>query len=95
MAAISRSPMAERIAVLEENAGLHFLLKVDTGLSDHQLEQRCREAGVRVRTLGSYYDGPVPQWAERCLVVNYSGLTDETLDRLEENLAKGFWLFGE
>ena len=95
MAAISRSPMAERIAVLEENAGLHFLLKVDTGLSDDRLEQRCRDAGVRVRTLGSYYDGPVPQWAERCLVVNYSGLTDETMDRLEENLAKGIWLFEE
>ena len=95
LAAVAACPAAERLTVLEENAGLHFLVKVDTGLSDSQLEQRCREAGIRVRSLGSYYHGPVPRWAERCLVVNYSGLTDETLTQLEENLAKGFWFFEE
>ena len=94
MAAIIHSPIADRLSVLEENAGLHFLVKVDTQLSDEALVARCRQAGIRVRSLGSYYDGAVPQWAERCLVVNYSGLSDENVDRLEEKIGAGMERFG-
>ena len=90
MAAIAGCPMAQKLSVLEENAGLHFLIRVDTELSDEALVERCRASGIRVRSLGSYYDGPVPGWAKRCLVVNYSGLSDEAMDRLEEKLALGF-----
>ena len=86
MDAITHCPMAHRLTIHEENAGLHFLVRVDTGLSDEQLEDLCRRAGLRVQTLGRYYHGSVPEAASRCLVINYSGLTDLQLDRLEQIL---------
>ena len=81
--AISNCPLAEKFTILEENAGLHFLLRVDTDISDQTLEQMCSQKGLRVRTLGSYYHGAVPESAAHCLVVNYSSLSEEQLMRLE------------
>ena len=75
------APLQDRITILEQDAGLHFLVRTDTTIS-HRLAQ----AGIRVRTLSSYYHGPCPDSAQHCLVVNYSGLTDEQLDQLEETL---------
>ncbi len=75
-----------RLTIREEDAGLHFLVQVDTALTDGQLVERCAAAGIRVRSLGSYYHGAVPETARRCLVVNYSGLTDAQLDTLEQKL---------
>ena len=68
--------------IREENAGLHFLLMVDTQLSDKELVSRFKEAGIRVRTLSSYYSGIVPREMDKTLVINYSGLLEEELDRL-------------
>ena len=86
VAAISTCPVADRLTILEENAGLHFILKTATPLSGHTLETFCQELGIRVRTLSSYYHDTVPPHAEKCLVINYSGLTEEKLTRLEEVL---------
>ena len=79
-------PMADRLMVLEQDAGLHFLLRVDTALSDEHLIRRCREAGLLVRTLSSYYHSPVPEEDRHCLVINYSGLTDTAVEKLKRIL---------
>ena len=84
--AISQCPMADKLTILEENAGLHFLLQVELPLTDAQLVEKCREAGLRVAALSSYYR--FPEENSHCLVINYSGLTEETLTRLEEILQK-------
>lgn len=68
---------AHRLTVLEQDAGLHFILKVDTELTDAQLTLRLAEKGIRVRALSEYYhDGAEDR---HCLVVNYSGLKEEVL----------------
>ena len=87
LSAIERCPLADRLTILEENAGLHFLVKVDTSLSDEALVARCRRSGLQIRALSSYYHGANAD--THCLVVNYSGLSDEDLDRLEDLLARG------
>ena len=73
-------------ALTEQDAGLHFLLKVDTPLSDPELEERFLEAGIRVKCLSDYYHGQVPEWARSKLVVNYSGLTQDRLEELKTAL---------
>jgi len=68
---------ADRLTILEQDAGLHFLLRVDTELTDAQLVSRLAEKGIRVRALSEYFhDRPEDR---HCLVVNYSGLKEETL----------------
>ena len=80
---IRSCPQKDRLTIEEADAGLHFLVKVDTAMSDAALEQYCAGLGLRIRTLSSYYHGPVPEESRHRIVVNYSGLRDEDLKRLE------------
>lgn len=83
---LQRCPWADRLTIQEADAGLHFLVKVDTGLSDDALVGRCLDMGLQVRSLGSYYHDRVPENAQHTLVVNYSGLTDADMAQLEQLL---------
>ena len=78
--------LADRITIQEQDAGLHFLAKLDTRLPDPEIIRILDQRGIRVRCLSSYYHGSCPTGAEHCLVVNYSGLTDQALSQLEEKL---------
>lgn len=89
LSAIEQCPLADRLTIREENAGLHFLVQVETPISDEALEQRCAAAGIRVRSLGSYYHSQIPEKDKKCLVINYSGLGEQDLKRLEEILKAG------
>ena len=63
---------------MEQDAGLHFLLQVDTQLSDRELIARLEQAGIRIHALSSYYHDRSEDL--HCLVVNYSGLKEEALE---------------
>ncbi len=69
--------------ILEENAGLHFLLRLPGGMDRREILQ---QAGLRAEPLEDYFHGPVPDWAKDCLVVSYSGLTDEQAATLTQML---------
>ena len=88
IAALEESPFAGDFTILEQDAGLHFLLRIHTDRTDGELTERFARAGIRVRSLGSYYVGPVPRWARGCLVINYSGLTEEALAAALDRLAR-------
>ena len=82
VALLESSALAQRLTILEQDAGLHFLLQVDTELSDRELTEKLERAGIRVRTLSSYYHDRVED--SRCLVVNYSGLKEQQLEKALE-----------
>lgn len=79
---------SQRLTIEEADAGLHFLVNVDADLTDEGLTAYCRQLGLQVQTLSSYYHDRVPQDSHRRIVVNYSGLKDEDLDRLEQILGR-------
>lgn len=81
-AALEACDYAGRLTILEQDAGLHFLVKVDTELTDDELVAQFAREDICVRTLGSYYYGKAPE--EHCLVVNYSGLDEAQLYRLQD-----------
>lgn len=80
------SPFADRIQILEQDAGLHFLVKVQADLTEQQLVTKCASAGIRVQTLSSYYHGTIPPEDRNCLVINYSGLHPEQIEALSQKL---------
>ena len=84
--AMENCPLASKLTIHEEHAGLHFIVKVDTELTDVQLVQRCAAAGIKIHPLSHYYHGPIPEESRRCLVVNYAPLREEQIDALEELL---------
>jgi GntR family transcriptional regulator/MocR family aminotransferase len=85
--ALESSPFAHRVTILEQDAGLHFLLRVDTQLTDRALTELCARSGIRVKCLSDYYEGTVPGWAEKCLVINYSGVDVDSLAAVLTRLA--------
>ena len=75
---------SDRLTILEQDAGLHFLLQVDTLLTDRELTERLENAGIRVKALSEYFhDRPEDR---HCLVVNYSGLKEEQLQKALEQI---------
>ena len=76
---------ADHLTILELDAGLHFLVQVDTGLTDEELTHRLHTMGIRVRTLSSYYHDTAHR-DSHCLVVNYSSLREDKLEEALRNL---------
>lgn len=77
---------ADRLTIMEQDAGLHFLVKVDTRMTDEEMIHRCGQAGIRVYALSSYYRETVPEEDRHCLVVNYAGMDEVGLNQLREKL---------
>ena len=73
---ISESDFAGKTEILEENAGLHFLLKVKTEMTDRELKAFCFKCGIKIYCLSDYYPELDDSAATHILVVNYSGVTE-------------------
>lgn len=73
MTAIKSHPFYSKVNIKEEDSGLHFLMSVDTDLSDEELVSRARDNGVNLSCLSHYYHkgDTAPQ---HTLIINYSGL---------------------
>lgn len=72
---------------MEEDAGLHFLLKLDTSLSDEVLIEKAKQAGLHIACLSKYYDKPEKK-AAHTLVMNYSGLEPEKIPEAVKRLSE-------
>lgn len=81
---LRQSPKASQMTVAGEDAGLHFLLKLQTTLPDEVLETQLAKAGVRAVSLSRYQI--VEQEAGGSLVVQYSDLAEADLPRLIRTL---------
>ena len=55
IAMLRSSPLADRVEIMEQDAGLHFLVRLDTRLPDAVLRSRAAEQGVRLALLSDYY----------------------------------------
>lgn len=82
--AIKKSPLSSMVEITEEDAGLHFLMKLATTLSDEELIRRAQREGVRISCLSQYYHQQ-REGAEHILIINYSGIES---DRIAEAIAR-------
>ena len=90
LTALESCAFAGKITILEQDAGLHFLVQADTALSDKALTELCARAGLRIQALSDYYHDS--RGDKHTLIVNYSGLGREdfaaALEALEEEVKK-------
>ena len=73
--------------IKEENAGLHFLLEVDTELSDEELLEKLRQENIRITSLSQYYHNQENS-REHVLIINYSGIDAEKMPEVIKRLGK-------
>ncbi len=84
IAALEHCPAADRFTILEQDAGLHFLLQVDSPLSGPALAKKFAAQGLKVHLLSSFYQTPTPE-SDKSLVINYSAVDEEMLQQALED----------
>ncbi len=76
------------IQIKEEEAGLHFLLKINTSITDDELKHLAKENGIRISFLSDYVDTPdeTPANTDHTAVLSYSGLSAEDISSVVNRL---------
>ena len=78
LAAIRESRLAPCVTISGEDAGLHFLLRVRTALSDETICKKAKEKGILMNALSDYYQS-LPGDDEHIFVIGYASLSPENL----------------
>lgn len=78
--AIEESPLASYVTISEEDAGLHFLLKINTEVSDKEFLQKMEHSGIKLSSLSQYYRTP-PKEVEHIFIINYSFVAQENIEK--------------
>lgn len=84
--AIAKSPLSKKTTILEENAGLHFILQMQTNLSDEEFCKRARLRGVNISALSEYYFEAQPSVHK--FVINYSSVDRDKMQKAVQVLAQ-------
>ncbi len=82
---IRQHPYYQRVSIREENAGLHFLMTIDTKLSDQEFKQVALQKGIHVSCLSEYYYS-TSKAIPHTLILNYSGIEPDTIETAIELL---------
>ena len=86
--AIEKSPLASYVTISEEDAGLHFLLKINTEISDKEFLLKMEQFGIKLSSLSQYYQSP-PKEVEHIFIVNYSFVAEENIDKAIQLIYRG------
>ena len=84
---LRKSALADRVKISEENAGLHFLLEVDTQRSDEEIIQAAQALDLRLSFISQYYFTQENR-RPHVLVMNYSGLEEGRIPEAVERLCR-------
>ena len=84
---INSSPVSKKISISESVSGLHFLIKINTSLSDSELKSYFLKHRIRVNFLSDYsYDAN--DKFKSTIVFNYSGVNTADLKKALEIIEK-------
>ncbi len=89
MSCIANHRDFSKVKITEENSGLHFLLTVDTKLSDAELKKKAAEKGIKISCMSEYCHDK-SKAVPHTLVINYSGLPAEKTQKAIELLFECF-----
>lgn len=85
---MKKSPLWNYITISEEDAGLHFLMKADTPLSDEEFCLRASEQGIHITSLSQYYQTP-PVNSQGVFLINYSSVPEDRMKEAVDRIYKG------
>ena len=86
--AIRKSPLNSNCTILEENSGLHFLLKINTDKSDAQLKSDAKSKGLIISCMSDYYMQHPINDNEHIIIINYSGIDTNDINSIIEKLCQ-------
>ncbi|MCR5144495.1 MAG: PLP-dependent aminotransferase family protein [Lachnospiraceae bacterium] len=75
---LRQSVIKDYCEIIESNAGLHFILKINTSVSDETMKQRLEENGLHINALSDYYMNN-HHVREHMFILDYSNIQIEQL----------------
>lgn len=75
---IENSELSKSVSIAEENSGLHFLMKIDTDMTDEEIAKLGKQNNIKLAFLSEFYQNPTDD-NMHTLVINYSGLKPEDI----------------
>jgi len=90
--ALEHKDSQKKITILEEHAGLHFLMKVQSDKTGKELQKVLLEKGIKVALLWDYDLTPGKDSSEKdaTFVINYSGIEKEKIPEIVEIMTACF-----
>lgn len=85
---MKESPLWNYVTISEEDAGLHFLMKVKTALSDEEFCRQAAKQGIHITSLSQYFQKP-PEDSQGEFLINYSSVPEERMKEAVERLYRG------
>ncbi|MGL5256378.1 MAG: PLP-dependent aminotransferase family protein [Proteocatella sp.] len=82
---LKNSHFSSKIDIMESSSGLHFIVDVDTVLSDYEIINSAAENGIIISCLSEYYYGKRDDISGK-IVINYSNFENEKLKEALERL---------
>lgn len=76
MQCIKKHPRYGMVKIKEADSGLHFILEINTELSDSILKERAEKRGLKISCLSDYYYREEKD-SQHKIVINYSSLDEE------------------
>ena len=77
-----REPLGKYITISEEDSGVHFLMHVNTSMSEQEFLLKTRAKGIRLATLSSFYNAEQKDSRyENTYVMNYSSIDPAAMER--------------
>lgn len=87
LAALRQSPLAGKVKISAEQAGLHFLMELDTQRPDEDILRDAEARDLRISFVSQYYFAQENR-RPHVLVMNYSGLEEEKIDQAVQRLCQ-------
>ncbi|MDO4476010.1 MAG: PLP-dependent aminotransferase family protein [Lachnospiraceae bacterium] len=90
MECMARSGMDDMVEISEENAGLHFIMKLKVPVEPVKLEEQLRSRGIRLPHLEQYWIGemPDPMPKQSQYLVNYAEIPMERIEEAVQRISE-------
>lgn len=75
---LKNSQLSSKCDIIENDSGLHFILRLDTAKSDSLIKRELLDRGIHIEALSDYYIGEDPGELHE-FIINYSNIDPERL----------------
>lgn len=87
--ALKSNAIFSNIEILEKDAGLHFLIRIETDKSDAEIKAAAAAAGIGISCLSEYFSRPDAK-SSSTIIINYSGVDITRMNEAVIRLASVF-----
>lgn len=84
---IKQSILSDKCEIIENDSGLHFLVKLKTDFPDSKIENELEKRKIRIRALSDYYFEKNEE-REHFFIINYSNIEAEEIGPFLETIEK-------